>query len=114
MARARNKKSNYARGQWLTYHTRMGTASEMIGSKDYFDWLEGRGNTSFHVETYLYDYTLRREKRRKKFYWYAYKKLNDILYKVYAGQSDKLTKEMLFKTIPVMLDDKINPVKDKP
>lgn len=108
MSARRNKKSNFARGQWLTYHTNVGTASEMIGSMDYFKWLEGDGNTSFHVESGLYDYTLRREKRRQKYYWYAFKKLNDVLYKVYCGQSDKLTSHAIFREIPLKLDDKIN------
>ena len=108
MSARRNKKSNFARGQWLNYHTRTGTASEMIGSSDYFKWLEGDGNTSFNVEAALWDYTIRREKRRNKYYWYAFKKHNDILYKVYCGQSDKLTKEALFREIPLKIDEKIN------
>lgn len=108
MAKARNKKSNFARGQWLTYHTKLGTASEMIGSADYYSWLEGDGNTSFNVEAFPYDYTIRREKRRQKYYWYAYKKFNEVLYKVYCGQSHQLTPNRLFNEIPLKIDDKIN------
>lgn len=111
MSKERNNKSNYAISDKLFCYTPFGHSIEWIETESYWAWLEADGNTSFHVYTHLWDYTIRREKRRKKYYWYAYKKHLEILYKVYVGQSDRLTSEMLFKQIPLMIDDKINPVK---
>ncbi len=101
-----NKGTPIANGQTLKYKTPVGDASQIIGSKDWFAWLEGDGNTKFYCDGYPHGYTARREKRRKKYYWYAYMKKDEQLYKVYMGQSDKLTAEHIFKTIPIKLDEK--------
>ena len=92
----------------LQYPTEVGTATENINSNGWWSWLEGTGNTRFYVDSMPYEYTARRELRRHKYYWYAYKRFNDVLYKVYMGQSDKLNSEYLFETVPRKLDDKIN------
>lgn len=101
-----NKGTPVANGQLLKYQTPVGEAHELIGSDSWFQWLEGDGNTKFYCDGYPHSYTARREKRRRKYYWYAYMKKNEVLYKVYMGQSDKLTKEHIFKTVPMLLDDK--------
>lgn len=101
-----NKNTPIASGNTLTYKTSFGDASQIIGGKDWFTWLEADGNTKFYCDGYPHGYTARREKRRKKYYWYAYMKKNEQLYKVYMGQSDKLTSEHIFKTVPLQLDEK--------
>ena len=106
MSKMPNKNTPLANGQSLKYKTAIGDAYQIIGSDDWFTWLEGEGNTKFYCDGYPHGYTARREKRRKKYYWYAYMKKNEILYKVYMGQSNKLTHEHIFKVIPLKLDDK--------
>lgn len=101
-----NKDTPIANGNLLRYDSGVGEACQFIGSKDWFKWLEGNGNTKFYCDGYPHGYTARREKRRQKYYWYAYMKKNEILHKVYMGQSHKLTKEYIMHTIPVKLDEK--------
>jgi len=103
-----NKTTPIATGTKLTYKTPIGEAVQIIGSDDWFKWLDGENNTRFYCEAFPYAFTARREKRRKGFFWYAYMKLNDVLYKVYMGKSEKLTKEHIFNVIPLKLDDKYN------
>ncbi len=106
MSVGRNKTTPHAVGKYLKYPTKFGDAWEAIGGEGWFKWLEGKDNTTIYVDGYPYSYTARREKRRNKFYWYAFMKLNGTLYKVYMGQSDRLTHEHIFHTIPQKLDDK--------
>jgi hypothetical protein len=101
-----NKGTPIANGKILTYPTKIGDAHQIIGSQDWFKWLKGDGNTKFYCDGYPHSYTARREKRRKKYYWYAYMKKDERVYKVYMGQSDKLTHEHIFHEVPRMLDDK--------
>jgi len=101
-----NRDTPIANGKTLTYKTAFGEAKQVIGSKDWFTWLEAEGNTKFYCESFSHAYTARREKRRKKYYWYAYMKKDETLHKIYMGQSDKLTHEHIFKTTPLKLDDK--------
>ena len=87
-----------------------------INSVQWFTWLNSEHDDKkrFYVDSMPYEYTARRETRKNspnKHYWYAYKKFNDRLYKVYMGQSAKLDSEYIFQTIPQKLKDKIN---DKP
>lgn len=103
-----NKSTPHAVGKYLAYQTPLGQAHEMIGSDDWFKWLEGKDNTTIYVEGYPYSYTARRELRRKKYYWYAFMKINEKLYKVYMGQSHKLTHDYIFHTVPMKLDNKYN------
>lgn len=81
-----------------------------INSDDWWTWLNSEHDDKkrFYVDSMPYEYTARREKRRNTYYWYAYKKFNEQLYKVYMGSSDKLDSEYVFRTIPRRLDDKIN------
>lgn len=101
-----NKNTPIAAGDFLSYSTPLGDAKEKIGSDAWFHWLEGAGNSTFYVEGFPYNYTARRELRRKKFYWYAFMKLNDVLYKVYMGQSHRLNADFIFVIVPQLLDDK--------
>lgn len=104
--RSASKSTPIAAGKLLRYPTPVGIASELIGSDAWFQWLEGKGNSTFYVEGFPYNYTARRELRRNLFYWYAFMKLNDTLYKVYMGQSHKLNADYIFHIIPRALDDK--------
>lgn len=101
-----NKGTPVANGPTLRYSTPMGTAAQVIGSNDWYTWLDAPGNTKFYVEGYPHSYTARREKRRKGYFWYAYMKRNEQVYKVYMGKSEKLTQEYIFRTIPLKIDEK--------
>lgn len=46
--------------------------------------------------------TLRREKRANGQFWYAFKKVNGKLYKVYAGKSEELTYERLQEALKAL------------
>ena len=107
MKRWNSKKTPVAVGTYLKIPVMGDFAQQTIGSDDWFEWLEAEGNTTFYVEGYPHRYTARREKRRKKYYWYGYKKDNERLYKVYMGQSHKLTGDYIFKEIPLKLDEKL-------
>lgn len=76
-----------------------------VGSADWFDWLEtamafryftdqrtwiGSGHTRA-----MYPISLRKEKRRRQFIWYAYRRANGQLYKRYVGNTMALTGERL-------------------
>lgn len=53
------------------------------------------GETFYHNDN---RYTCRRERRRNGFYWYAFKKIDGKLSKVYLGTDDKLTPAALRST----------------
>lgn len=107
MARLHSKRTNVAQGKYLKIPVMGDYAYQTIGSEDWFRWLEAEGNRTIYVHGDPYSYTARREKRRQKYYWYAFKKANDMLHKVYMGQSHKLTAEYIFKDVPQKLDAKL-------
>lgn len=76
-----------------------------VGSPDWFDWLET--TTTFRYFTdqrtpigagfrrAMYPVSLRKEKRRRQFVWYAYRRAHGQLYKRYVGKTTALTVERL-------------------
>jgi len=93
-------------GKFLKHSSARKSIHIAVESPEWFDWLELPDSTIFYCNGYPYNYTARRETRRNKHYWYAYMKLNDVLYKVYMGKSAKLTTDYIQKVIPQKLDDK--------
>lgn len=83
MARKSNKSTPTIIGQWLY---RDGEAIR-VESAEWFAWLE-TGHSFYHDEN---RFTVRCERRRNGFYWYAFKKVAGKLCKRYLGSSDKLT-----------------------
>lgn len=66
-----------------------------VGSSAWFTWLE-------QVQAFCYQppratdrMTVRREKRRHQFYWYAYLKDSSKLHNMYVGKTESLTVDRL-------------------
>lgn len=67
-----------------------------VGSDAWFKWLTDDKSTRFYYETPAGGFTARREKRsRGGFYWTAYKRLGDKVYKRYLGKPEDVTPERL-------------------
>jgi LuxR family transcriptional regulator, maltose regulon positive regulatory protein len=66
-----------------------------VGSRRWFNWLQTATTFSYQLSGWTYRLTLRREKRRRHFYWYAYLKKDRKLHNVYAGRSEALTADHL-------------------
>ena len=59
-----------------------------IGSSQWFDWLNQ--NNSFHYQYKRLSFSARKEKRRNDYYWYAYKRVDGKLLKLYMGKGEDL------------------------
>jgi DNA-binding SARP family transcriptional activator/tetratricopeptide (TPR) repeat protein len=66
-----------------------------VGSPAWFAWLDNAIHSSFSYRTDLGSITIRRERKRNGWYWYAYRAINNKLHKIYLGKSDELTAERL-------------------
>lgn len=72
-----------------------------LESAAWFDWLQSASAFRYHSQQHYHiirgygppfsPISLRKEKRRRGFLWYAYRRSYRILYKRYVGQSDTLT-----------------------
>jgi hypothetical protein len=68
-----------------------------VGSEFWFSWLREPDVKSFHFESDRGKFTARKEERATSTneYWYAYRKLQGKLRKVYMGAMDEITSERL-------------------
>lgn len=69
------------------------TATDIyMDTPEWFLWLQTAANFSYYLgrPTY-YHLTLRKEKRRHNWYWYAYLKSESKLHNAYAGRSADLS-----------------------
>jgi hypothetical protein len=62
-----------------------------VGSQAWFDWLYRTSAFCYQPPGTTDRLTLRKEKRRQQFYWYAYLKRDRKLHNAYAGKSHSLT-----------------------
>ncbi len=65
----------------------------LLESAAWYDWLEG--HTTFYLESPAGTFTARREARVGGSFWYAFRRVQRKLYKVYLGRSADLTRERL-------------------
>jgi hypothetical protein len=65
----------------------------LVGSPRWFTWLST--GPTFYYETRHASFTACRERRRRGYYWYAFRKGNGKLYKRYLGRDIELTAERL-------------------
>ena len=65
--------------------------SIVLGSPGWDQWLQSEQNRSFAFESDEGSMTVRRERKRNGYYWYAYRKRNGKLRKAYVGKSEELT-----------------------
>src|SRR5690349_2789869 len=66
-----------------------------IESEAWFHWLATENNQSFAFRHALGTLTIRRERKRYGWYWYAYQKRNGRLRKAYVVKSEELTLQRL-------------------
>src|SRR5262245_43203112 len=66
-----------------------------VGGSAWLPWLEQPGNTTFRIERGGDGFTARRELRRGRPYWYAYRRRGGWLRKAYLGRATDLTPERL-------------------
>ncbi len=62
-----------------------------VGSSAWFAWLQNATTFCYHSPTTYTRVTLRKEKRRHQFYWYAYLKRDLKLHNIYVGKTETLT-----------------------
>ncbi len=67
----------------------------LVGSDTWYTWLTDEQNRSFSFRTPLDTITVRRERQRNGWYWYAYCKRQGKLRKAYLGRTEELTLERL-------------------
>jgi predicted ATPase/DNA-binding CsgD family transcriptional regulator len=66
-----------------------------IGANSWFAWLDDERNPSFSFRGAAGSFTARREQQRNGWYWYAYRKREGKLRKVYLGRKEELTLQRL-------------------
>ena len=74
------------------------SGSFSVGSKEWWTWISQDSVTTFYVESNTGTYTARIEPRSGSFYWYAFRKHQGKLYKVYIGRTEDLTLGLLLRT----------------
>jgi hypothetical protein len=62
-----------------------------LGSQAWFDWLSRTSAFCYQPPGATDRLTLRKEKRRQHFYWYAYLKRDAKLHNAYVGKTQSLT-----------------------
>lgn len=62
-----------------------------LGSSAWFSWLEQASRFCYQPVGTVDRLTLRKEKRRHHFYWYAYLKRDAKLHNAYVGRTETLT-----------------------
>lgn len=77
------------------------TATCPVGSAAWFAWLETASAFRYFPDQQtrvaqgytrtLFPISVRKEKRRRQFIWYAYRRSNGLLHKRYVGETETLT-----------------------
>lgn len=75
-----------------TQHTTPGVT---VGSHQWYTWLADAQNKSFTFKSQFGTFTARHERQRNSWYWYAYRKQQGKIRKVYLGRPQELTAERL-------------------
>ena len=75
-----------------------------VGSSAWFVWLEQVSAFCYQPPGVADRMTVRREKRRYKFYWYAYMKNTRKLHNIYVGKTDSLTVSHLHAVFDELLE----------
>jgi hypothetical protein len=75
---------------WLPKHP-VTPSRIQLGSAAWFAWLASARVFSYVGQNPLYRLTVRKEKRRHGWYWYAYLKVDRKLHNAYVGRSPEVT-----------------------
>lgn len=81
-----------------------GLAPLEVGSPAWFAWLDQPEHRSFSIRTAASAITVRREKKRNSYYWYAYRSLQGQTHKRYLGKSSDLVLALLQQTVASLLE----------
>jgi hypothetical protein len=109
MAQAREARLNtvieYSDGDsYFLYDPDGGHHTFALDSPEWFAWLNTLG--SFHFTGKQGHFTGRSERKKHgDMYWYAYRKVNQKLYKRYLGTAEKLTRASLEETALALHED---------
>ena len=79
----------------------------VVGTDAWYSWLKDHQIQSFCFKHPLGTFTARRERKRHGWYWYAYRKREGRLRKVYLGKTEKLTHEWL-STVAILMSQSDN------
>jgi len=97
--RGRNRLTPYVQGSFFHWSENFFGERHwytcQVGDSTWLLWLDGDGHTTFYWDNMPLEFTARREKRRNKYVWYAFKTFNEHTYKAYIGPSGKITLEKL-------------------
>lgn len=66
-----------------------------VGTQAWFGWVAQATRFSYQPPHTYHRLTLRKEKRRHQYYWYAYLKNDRKLHNAYVGRTEMLTSERL-------------------
>ena len=67
----------------------------VLDTPAWFAWLNQVSSFCYSGSDPSWRLTVRREKRRQSFYWYAYSKIDRKLHNIYLGKQDALTQAHL-------------------
>ena len=70
-----------------------------VGTNAWYDWLNAPETRSFSYEVAERRWTVRRELRQKRWYWYAYQTRQGKLCKVYLGKAEELSQHHLARAL---------------
>jgi hypothetical protein len=91
-------KVKHNRLTWYDPYAGQTNAVGQIGSAEWTAWLQAAEHTSFRYESEAGSFTAIKEKRRGRLVWYAHRRRNGQLNRVYLGQTDNLTPAKLVET----------------
>ena len=78
-------------------------APVVVGTDAWFIWLADQHIQSFSFRNPLGTFTVRRERKRYSWYWYAYRKRAGKLRKAYLGKTEEVTLERLNAVAAVLI-----------
>lgn len=93
----------HTNGAVLTYQSGTELHRLVIGSEKWRHWLDAEDTTTFRFENAQGSFTARRENKSGGWYWYAYRKRNGKLRKVYLGKPAKLSPERLHAALSTLM-----------
>lgn len=71
----------------------------LVGTTAWYDWLNAPETRSFSYETSKGRWTVRRELRQSRWYWYAYQTRQGKLCKLYLGKAEELSQHHLAQAL---------------
>lgn len=96
--------------EWLEYTINGRIQRVAVESRAWYEWLHAPAHTAFAFMCSSGTFTARREARRARAYWYAYRKKAGKIAKVYLGSAEQLTLERLIRAAATLAKQPSVPV----